>query len=484
MATEPDPELLRLTLEAAAAAVAREEVRPIELVDACLSRIASLNDQLLAYITVFEDEARAGARASEAMLRAGYRLGPLHGVPIALKDNIGVARQRTTAGSKILADWLPDTDATVAARLRSAGAILIGKTNMDEFAHGGSSANQHYGSTRNPWDVGRTPAGSSGGSAVAVAARTCFGALGTDTDGSVRLPASATGIVGMRPTLGRVSNEGVIPLAWSMDTVGPMARTVLDCATILEVIAGYDPGDPTSKAAPTSRYTAALEQGIEGLRIGVILDYSLADLQPAVGAAIRTALETLEHAGGWVVPVEIPDVGGAIPAQRSIELCESSAFHQRWLRERADDYGDDVRTLLLAGEKHLAVDYIEAQRFRDLLRGRVLAAFDAVDVLVCPAAPFTAARIGATTVVIDDDEEDLVLASTRFTGISSLTGLPALTVPCGFDGDGLPSGMQLIGRPFGEATLFRVGAAFQRVTDFHTRVPPLGEDRAPRSERP
>jgi aspartyl-tRNA(Asn)/glutamyl-tRNA(Gln) amidotransferase subunit A len=469
-ATQSD--LVELTLTDAAALVDRRQVSPVELVDACLERIDATNDLLRAYIAVYGDAARAVAKAQEDMLAAGVRIGPLHGVPIALKDNIALAGLVTTAGSKILADWIPDEDATVAARLKGAGAVVVGKTNMHEFAWGGTTANPHYGFCRNPWDPERFPAGSSGGSGAAVAARTCFGAIGTDTGGSIRLPSAVNGITGIRPTIGRVSNYGVVPLAWSMDTVGPMTRTVRDCALMFNAVAGHDSKDDGSAVVPVADYTADLELGVDKLRIGVIRDYFFTHLQPAVLDGVQGALRTLEALGATVIDVEVANIHGNISAQLTVESCEPSTYHQRWLRERPQDYGEDVRLLLEVGELHLATHYLQAQRYRTLLRSQFLAAFKSVDVFVCPTLPFTATPIGATTVVIEGDvEEDMLSAIMQYTGVPSLTGLPSLVVPCGFDSDGLPIGMQIIGRPFDESTLFRVGAAFQEATDFHTRSP-------------
>lgn len=466
-------DLLDLSLTEAARLVADRDVSPVELVDASLARIEAVDDKLNAYIAVYSG-AREVAKAAETMLAAGHRLGPLHGVPIALKDNIGLAGQVTTAGSKILKDWRPEQDATVAARLKGAGAIIVGKTNMHEFAWGGTSANPHYGFVRNPWNTDRFPAGSSGGSGAAVAARTCYGALGTDTGGSIRLPSAINGIAGIRPTIGRVSNAGVIPLAWSMDTVGPMARTVEDCALMFNALAGHDPRDAGSARVPVVDYTADVDRGVEGLRIGVIPDYFFHHLQPPVESAVRSALGTLTGLGATTVDLTVEHIHGNISAQLTVESCEPSTYHQRWLRERPEDYGDDVRTLLELGELHLATHYLQAQRYRALLRAEFLDAFKSVDVFVCPTLPFTATKIGETLVEIESGvQEDMLAAIMQFTGVPSLTGLPSLNVPCGFDEDGLPVGMQVIGRPFDEATLFRVGTAFQRATDFHRRTPQI-----------
>lgn len=463
-----------LSLAAASAAIATGDLSPVELVDDCLARIPAVQDSLHAYIAVYDEEARQVARASEAMLSAGHKLGPLHGIPMALKDNIALAGRVTTAGSKVLADWTPSQDATVAAKLKAAGAIIVGKTNMHEFAWGGTSANPHYGEVRNPWNPDRFPAGSSGGSGVAVAARTCSGALGTDTGGSVRLPSAINGITGLRPTVGRVSNAGVIPLAWSMDTVGPMARTAEDCALMFNAFAGHDPKDAGTATVGTVDYAADLNRGVAGLRIGVIRDYFLAHLQKPVHDAVTEALSTLERAGAQIIDVTAEHIHGNISAQLTIESAEPSAYHQRWLRERPDDYGEDVRLLLEVGEMLLATHYIQAQRYRSLLRSEFLEAFKSVDVFICPTLPFTATRVGEVLVEIEEGApEDMLSAIMQFTGVPSLTGLPALAVPCGFDPDGLPIGMQVIGRPFEESTLFRVGAAYQQLTSFHEQAPPV-----------
>ena len=468
------PELLDFSLAQVAGLIKRREVSPVEVVEATLARVAEVDPTLRAYISVFEDQARQVARAAEMLIMAGHDLGPLHGVPIALKDNVATQGQRTTAGSKILADWVPTHDATVASRLRRAGAVFVGKLNMHEFAWGGTSNNPHYGAVRNPWNTDRFAAGSSGGSGAAVAARACYGAIGTDTGGSIRLPASINGIVGIRPTYGRVSNHGIIPLAWSMDTAGPMARTVEDCALMFGVLAGHDAADPASARVPAHDYLARLNDGVKGLRIGVVPGYFFHHLQPAVHAAVTTALKLLEAAGAEVVEVDIRNIHGNISAQLTIESAEPSTYHQRWLRERPDDYGADVRTLLEVGEMLLATHYLQAQRYRTLLRNEFLDAFDKVDVFLCPTLPFVATPVGAMKVVIENGvEEDMLSAIMQYTGVPSLTGLPALAVPCGFDPDGLPVGMQLIGKPFDEATLFKVGVAYQALTDFHRKAPPI-----------
>jgi aspartyl-tRNA(Asn)/glutamyl-tRNA(Gln) amidotransferase subunit A len=467
-------DVLNMTISEAAAQVERRTLSPVELTDAMVHRIATVAKALNAYITVCGEEARAVAQAAEKMIGAGYHLGPLHGIPVAIKDNIYTRGVRTTAGSKILADFVPAEDATVTTRLKRAGAVIIGKTNLHEFAWGGTTDNPHYGTCRNPWNPERFPAGSSGGSGAAVAARTCLGALGTDTGGSIRLPSAVNGIVGIRPTIGRVSNHNVVPLAWTMDTVSPMTRTVEDCVLMFEAIAGYDPLDDHSAQVPVSDYRRELSRGVGGLRAGLIRDYSLTHVQPAVGHTIRTAISALEALGMQVEEIAMPAIRGNISAQLTIESCEPSTYHQEWLRARAADYGDDVRTLLELGEMYLATHYLQAQRYRSVLRKEFLEGFKRVDVFLTPTLPFTATPCGATEVVIENNQrEDMLSAIMQFTGVPSLAGLPALSLPVGFDDDGLPVGMQVIGRPFDEGTLFRVGHAYQRETSWHTRAPKL-----------
>ncbi len=467
-------ELANLTLAQAARMVRDREVSPVELVEAALARIEAHDGVLKSFISVFEEQARQVARAAELLSDAGHRLGPLQGIPIALKDNVAVRGSRTTAGSKVLADWLPEADATVVTRLRQAGAIFIGKTNMHEFAWGGTSANPHYGAVRNPWDTERFPAGSSGGSGVAVAARFCWGAVGTDTGGSIRLPAAVNGIVGLRPSYGRVSNHGVVPLAWSMDTVGPMTRTVEDCALLFGAMAGFDAKDAASSTRACDDYMQALAGGCRNLRIGIVPGYFFEHLQAPVREGVKAALDTFVQLGAHLVDVDILNIHGNISAQLTIESAEPSTYHQRMLRERPEDFGDDVRTLLEVGEMLLATHYLQAQRYRSLLRSEFIEAFRSVDVFICPTVPFTATAMGETSVEIEPGQpEDMLSAIMQFTGIASLTGLPSLNVPCGFDPDGMPMGMQIIGRPFDEATLLRVGHAFQQVTQFHEMAPVL-----------
>jgi aspartyl-tRNA(Asn)/glutamyl-tRNA(Gln) amidotransferase subunit A len=467
-------ELPGLSIAAAAKLIRRGEVSPAELLESSLQAIGQHNSTLRAFISVNEESAKKAAAAAELMLSAGYDLGPLHGIPLGIKDNIGIRGERTTAGSRILEDWHPDKDATVIAKLKQAGAVFVGKTNMHEFAWGGTSANPHYGHVRNPWDTGKFPAGSSGGSGAAVAAGLCYGALGTDTGGSIRLPSAINGVVGLRPTYGRVSNSGIVPLAWTMDTAGPMTRTVEDCALVFNAIAGSDPTDPATASVPVDDYLSRMNVGVRGLRIGIVPRYFFSHIQSDVKRAVEQALKTFEELGAHLVEVDVKHIEGNISAQLTIESAEPSTYHQKSLRERPGDFGEDVRTLLEVGEMLLATHYLQAQRYRSVLRNEFLEAFKRVDVFICPTLPFTATALGETSVVIENGvEEDMLSAIMQFTGVASLTGLPSLNVPCGFDSGGLPVGMQIIGAPFTESHLFSVGHAFQCATDFHTRRPDL-----------
>jgi aspartyl-tRNA(Asn)/glutamyl-tRNA(Gln) amidotransferase subunit A len=374
----------------------------------------------------------------------------------------------------VLGDFVPDEDATIATRCRAAGAIFMGRLNMHEFAYGVTTNNPHFGAARNPWDTGRTPGGSSGGSGAAVAARLCVGAIGTDTGCSVRLPAAFNGIAGIRPTIGRVSNAGITPLAWTLDTAGPMCRTVEDCALMLAAIAGFDPADRQTASVPVPDYGAEIARGLEGVRIALIEDFSLTGLQAGVASAMKAAVTELEAGGAHVREVPMENLEPSISALMTVDVAEPAAYHAAWLRERPEDYGDDVRALLEAGELYLATHYIQAQRYRTLLRDQ----FDDVlrdnDAILTPTVPFTAPEVGAVEVTLESGETlDIISAVMRYNALPPLAGLPALSVPCGFADDGLPVGMQLIGRAFDEGMLFRIGHAYERATDWHQRAPSL-----------
>lgn len=465
-------ELLHVGIAEAARMLRERQVSVPELVSASFTRIAETSE-VNAYTEVFQERALRVATAHQALLDDGIDLGPLHGIPIALKANIDLAGTVGHAGSRILADRRAETDATVTQRLQRGGAVVAGMTNMHEFAWGGTTQNPHHGSCRNPWDRERIPAGSSGGSGAAAATRSVLGTLGTDTGGSVRLPASMNGVTGLRPTLGRVSNAGVLPLAWSMDTVGPIAPSAQDCALLFQAIAGFDAADPTTQNAPVGDPLRGLDRPVNGLRVTIVDDYSLRGLQPGVEAAFRAALDTLDSLGCIIETISLPELAHVVDAQIIIDACEPTAVHLPWLERTPELYGEDVRTLLQAGAAFSAVDYIQAQRYRTHLRSIVTRHLGEVDAILFPTIPFTAPRIGERTVPVDGGDEDTLVGNMKFTAVASMTGMPAISVPCGFDELGLPVGMQIMAGPFAEPLLLRMAHAFQAVSSFHRELPPL-----------
>jgi aspartyl-tRNA(Asn)/glutamyl-tRNA(Gln) amidotransferase subunit A len=410
---------------------------------------------------------------------------------VGVKDIICTAGIRTTAGSRILERFVPAYDATVTARLRRAGAVIVGKLNCDEFAMGSSTENSALGTTRNPWDGNRVPGGSSGGSGAAVAALECHASLGTDTGGSIRLPAAFCGVVGVKPTYGRVSRYGVIAYASSLDQVGPLARDVADAAVVLEAIAGHDPADSTASPRPVPAYLTELEGGVRGLRLGLPKEYFVEGMQPEVEAAVRDAVQTLERLGATVEPVSLPHTEYAIATYYLVATAEASsnlarydgvryglrvpasALGEMYEASRAAGFGAEVKRRIMLGTYALSAGYydayyLKAQQVRTLIRRDFEQAFQRCDALVTPVAPTTAFRLGEKTA----DPLTMYL-SDIFTISVNLAGLPGLALPCGVDGAGLPIGLQVIGRPFDEATILRVGAAYERATDWQTRRPKL-----------
>ena len=453
--------------------IATKEVSPVEVVRAHLDRIARLDGTLHAFITVCGDAALEAARAAESAVAAGQTLGPLHGVPIGLKDLVDTRGVRTTGGSRILADRVPDADATVTARLTGAGAIVLGKLNMHEFAYGPEGLNDHYGQTRNPWDaaVARVPGGSSSGSGAAVAGGLVPAALGSDTGGSIRIPASLCGITGLKPTYGRVSRAGVLPLSWSMDHVGPMTRSAADCAALLGAMAGYDPADPTTSVLPVPEYTAALGRDVKGLRVGVLRGMFAEGLAPGLGAAMESAVRQLQALGAVVDEVTLTRAGDVAAAALAVVAPEALAYHARWMRTRPQDYQRDVRERLFTGAFVSGVSYLRAQQIRALVRAEVDDALARRDVLLAPSTPIAATPLGERETAVDGGRTDVRGALLRFTRPFNFSGHPSCSVPCGFTAEGMPLGMQIVGRPFDEATVLRVADAWQRATDWHTRRP-------------
>jgi aspartyl-tRNA(Asn)/glutamyl-tRNA(Gln) amidotransferase subunit A len=444
--------------------VARRDASPVEAVRALLDRIDRLDVRLGCYVATLADSALAEAKAAEQEIAAGARRGPLHGVPMALKDIFDTAGVETASGARVFAGNVPTEDAFVVRRLREAGAILVGKLNMHEIAYGLTNTNPHFGPCRNPWDTGRVPGGSSGGSAAALAAGLCEISLGTDTGGSIRLPAGACGVVGLKPTFGRVSRRGVLNLSWSLDHVGPMTRTVEDAALVLDAIAGPDPADPWCTERPVDRYAAGLGAPVEGLRIGVPSDLFFEGVDAPVEQAVRAAIGVLRDRGAELVDVALPHTKDGYFPLLAILGAEASAFHAARLRDRPDDFGEDVRLRLQFGRELRATDVVVARRWQWLVREDFRRAFERCDVLATPTLPHVAPTIGAVV----PREPDR--AWNRFMAPANLAGLPAISVPCGFV-DGLPIGLQVTGRPFDEATVLQVAHAYEQATDWHTRQP-------------
>ena len=466
-------ELLKLPLAELGRRVKRREVSPAELVRETLARIERVDRQLNSYITVVREQALADARVAEKEIQSGTYRGPLHGLPLAVKDIFATRGVRTTAGSKILRDWIPDYDASAVARLQRAGAILIGKTNLHEFSYGVTSDNPHFGAVHNPWDLKRIPGGSSGGSGAAVAASLCAAALGSDTGGSIRIPAAICGVVGLKPTYGRVSRHGVIPLAWSLDHVGPITRTVEDAAILLNELAGHDEKDPTSAERPVPDYAKVLTSSVRGVRLGIPQQYFDEHVDPEISRAVRGAIAMLEGLGALTVPVNLSHLEHCPAMAAHLTLVEAASYHESNMRKRVADYGDEPRLKLEAGRYLLATDYVKSQRARALLEQAFAKAFAQVDVLVTPTLPAFPQPIGELYVQSGDLREYVVDAFTRFTVPFNLTGLPAISLPCGFNATNLPIGLQIAGKAFAEAMVLRVAHAYQSHTDWQTRHPAL-----------
>jgi len=455
--------------------VATKAVSPVEIVRTHLDRIAALDGTLKAYITVMGESALQAARAAEAAVMAGEARGALHGVPVGLKDLYCTKGVKTTGGSRILGDWVPAEDATVVTRLAAAGAIVLGKLNMHEFAYGPEGLNVHYGTTWNPWDrsTHRICGGSSSGSGAAVAAGLCPGALGSDTGGSIRIPSALCGLTGIKPTYGRVSRAGVLPLAWSLDHVGPMCRSAVDCALMLGAMAGYDPRDSSTSVLPVPDYAAALTGEIKGLRIGLLRRVFLETADAPQRQAVEQAVKTLEGLGASVREVSLEQMKYAAGVVAAMISAESYAYHETWLKTRGAEYGPDVRERLLVGAFVSGADYLKGQRVRRLIRDEVDRVLGGVDVLIAPTVPIAATPVGAREAVVNGAPQPVRPSLLRYTRPFNASGHPAASVPCGFTADGLPIGMQVLGRSFDEATVLRVADAYQRATDWHARRPPF-----------
>jgi aspartyl-tRNA(Asn)/glutamyl-tRNA(Gln) amidotransferase subunit A len=442
------------------------KVSPVELTKACLGRIDRLNPVLNAFITVTADQALADAKAAESDIARGRRRGPLHGIPIALKDLFDTAGVKTTAASAVFADRVPSQDAEVVRRLKQAGAVLVGKTNMHEFAYGDTSAQSHFGPVRNPWDRQRISGGSSGGSGAAVAARLCYGALGSDTGGSIRQPSAYCGIVGLKPTYGLVSTTGVVPLSWSLDHVGPMTRTVADCAVLLQAIAGYDPRDTNSVNAVPPDYTKALGQKVSAYRLGTPRAVFYEGLDPEIEHAVNDALQVLRRLTVSTRDVELPKY-----ERLPVVGAEAYAFHSPYFTKTPELYKTPTKQRIEGGSRISASEYIDGKRELDRLRRAVADVFSTVDLLVTPTAPILPQTVEEALKDPVVPQPGGVAPSLRNTQPFDIYGLPTISIPCGFSRSGLPIGLQISGPNLGEPQVLALAHAFEQATEWHRRAP-------------
>jgi aspartyl-tRNA(Asn)/glutamyl-tRNA(Gln) amidotransferase subunit A len=456
-------ELAFATLAEIGARYRRRALSPVELTRELLGRIERLDPTLHAFVTVTAERALADARAAEAALDRGGAASPLCGIPVAYKDIYATRGIRTTAGSALLADWVPEDDATCVTRLSHAGCVMLGKLITHEFAFGIQFPGHRFQPAKNPWNLEHMPGGSSSGSAAALAAGLVHGALGSDTGGSIRGPAAFCNIVGLKPTYGRVSRAGVITLSWTLDHTGPMARTVEDCALLLQALAGHDPADPASSREPVGDYVTPLDQGIRGLRVGVPRAYFFEGVDTEVEKAFEQSLATLRDLGATVTDVEIPSIQASW-AFLAILMAEAFAYHERDVRAHPERYGDVLRERLLAGGLILGSEYVQAQRLRSRLHAEMLSVLGRVDALATPTTPKPAPTFAAVW------DPSVGFPRSNMAPFN-MAGLPTLALPCGFTSSGLPLSLQITGRPFDEATVLRVGRAYERATEWHRRHP-------------
>lgn len=453
--------------------IQRKEISPVEVVEAQLARIEATEPTLNSFITLTSEQALADAKTAEEEIQAGKYRGPLHGIPITLKDLYYVKGIRNTSGSRIFHDFVPDFDSTLVTKLKDAGTIILGKTNTHQFAYGITGENPDYGDMHNPWNPERITGGSSGGSASSVASGQSTLTMGSDTGGSIRVPSSLCGLAGLKPTYGRLSRYGLTALSWSQDHPGPLARTVADCALLMNATAGHDPKDPATSLAPVPDYTAALTGDLKGLRVGVPKEFFEAPLDPEVERAVRRAIDVLEEMGALVKEVAWPMCRYATPIATVIQMAEATSYHADLVRNRGSEYATPVRLLLEAGFFLSAPQLNRAQQARTLFVNQSLELLEDVDVLAGPMTPITAHTIGATEVTVGTTTMTTRAALTQYTRPYNLSGFPAISVPCGFSEEGLPIGLQLGARPFAEETLLRAAHAYEQATERHKMRPAL-----------
>ncbi|WP_040758380.1 amidase [Sporosarcina newyorkensis] len=465
-------ELIQKSVEELAPLIQNGSLSPVDLTKAVLDHAEDTQESINAYMTIYRDEAEQSAREAEKEIKEGKYRGMYHGIPMALKDNLYFKNKVTTMSSKIHKDFVPDDDATVVSKLRDAGVIFTGKLSMHEYAWGITNNNPHYGAVRNPWDTDKIPGGSSGGSGAAVAVGSSVASLGTDTAGSIRIPSSICGIVGLKPTHGRVSKYGCYPLAWTLDHIGPMTKTIKDAAGMMDIISGYDQKDPTSVNTPVDQHLQKIQGNVKDLVIGVNEEYFFKQVDNEVDQIVRKNIQALVDQGAKVEIVNIPSLQYAEWAELVTSLSEASAIHHEDMLKRPQDFGDDIRMLFELGELPSAVDYLQAQQVRRQLKQEFQQAFQKVDVMIAPTLPVVAGTIGDDTVDLNGQQVDLIDNIIRFTGPSNLTGLPALSIPGGLKGN-LPVGVQIIGPAFAEARILDVGYAIEQTNPMKDRKPEL-----------
>jgi len=467
----PEADLHYLTLTELSARFDARELSPVEVTEALLERIERLEGRLRAWVRVLPETALAQARQAEREITAGAQRGPLHGVPIGVKDLCAIRGVPTTCDTRVLADWIPDHDATVVERLVQAGAVILGKLQLTEGAY--ATHHPDIAPPVNPWDETRWTGVSSSGSAVATAAGLCYGSLGTDTGGSIRFPSACCGLVGIKPTYGRVSRHGVFPLAASLDHVGPIARCTADAAALLGAIAGWDPSDPTSRPEPVPDCLASLDQGIAGVRIGVDEDYCTRSVHPEVSSAVLAAAGVLRDCGAEIRQISVPDVEEIIRGWMPVTTAEAAVAHQKTFPARADDYGPAFREFLEGGLRVTGLEYAKAHHERLTWSGRLAEVFQAVDLILCPSVitpPLSTELLNRVAL----DSEARVVAM-KFTAPYDFSGSPTISIPCGFSSEGLPLSLQLVARHLEEPLLCRAGHAFEHATEWHARHPALEE---------
>ena len=453
--------------------VQSKEISPVDIIDAHLARIEATEPMLNSFITLLPEEARAAARRAEQEIQSGNYRGPLHGIPVALKDLFNTGGVRTTSGSRVFDNFIPDRDCTVASKFHQAGAILLGKLNMHQFAYGPTGENPDYGHMHNPWDLELISGGSSGGSGSAAAAGQCTITTGSDTGGSIRIPAALCGIVGLKPTYGLVSRSGLTPLSWSLDHPGPMVRTVEDAALTMNAIAGHDPNDPASARVEVPDYTTALTGDVRGLRIGVVREYFEAPLDPEVEQSVREAIAVLESLGAVVTDVSFPMFNDSQAISGAILMTEAAAYHRDLLATDGDKLYPPVRLRLEAGLFVSAADYLRAQQARSVFDRQARGLLEQVDLLAGPTEPITAPKLLEERVQAGERGIGTTAALTQYTRPYNLTGFPAISVPCGFSEAGLPIALQLAGRPYDELTVLRAAHAYEQATEWSGRRPPI-----------